>query len=48
MRKLAFLSYAAVGIGVLLLAWAGLTVFWKEPFTAYQADRAQAKLGEQL
>ena len=48
MKKLALLSYAALGAGALLLTWAALTVFWKEPITSYQAQRAQAKLGEQL
>ena len=48
MKKLAFLSYAALGIGVLLLAWAAMTVLWKEPITSYQAHRAQAKLEREL
>jgi sortase A len=48
LKKLALLSYAALGIGVLLLAWAAVTVLWKEPFTSYQAQRAQAKLEREL
>ena len=48
MRKAAALSYAAVGSGVLLLAWAGVTVLWKEPITSLQAQRAQVELEHQL
>jgi sortase A len=33
---------------VLLLAWAALSVLWKEPITSYQAQRAQVKLARQL
>jgi sortase A len=47
-RKLALLSYAALGTGTLLLAWAALTVLWKEPITSYQAHRAQVKLEHEL
>jgi sortase A len=48
LKKLAVLGYVAAGAGVLLLAWAALTVFWKEPITSYQAQRAQVKLERQL
>jgi sortase A len=48
LKKLALLGYAAAGSGVLLLAWAALTVFWKEPITSYQAQRAQVELERQL
>ena len=33
---------------MLLLAWAAVTVLWKEPITSYQAQRAQAGLERQL
>ncbi|MGH3013124.1 MAG: sortase [Gaiellaceae bacterium] len=32
----------------MLLAWAAVTVLWKEPITSYQAQRAQVKLERQL
>lgn len=48
LKKLALLSYAALGLGVLLLAWAAVTMLWKEPITSYQAQRAQASLERQL
>jgi sortase A len=48
-RKLvALLSFAALAAGVLLLAWAAVTVLWKEPITSYQAQRAQGKLEREL
>jgi len=34
--------------GVLLIADAGVTLLWQEPFSAYVADRQQASLGRQL
>jgi sortase A len=48
LRKGALLVYLTLGSGVLLLAWAALTVLWKEPITSYQAQRAQVKLAQQL
>lgn len=48
MRIGSLLSDIAVGLGVLLLAWAAVTVLWKEPVTSYQAHRAQGKLEQQL
>jgi sortase A len=48
-RKLvAVLSLAALGTGVIVLAWAVVTVLWKEPITSYQAQRAQGKLESEL
>jgi sortase A len=48
-RKLvAVLSLAALGTGVIVLAWAAVTVLWKEPITSYQAQRAQGKLESEL
>ena len=48
MRMGALLGDIALGLGVLLLAWAAVTVLWKEPVTSYQAHRAQGKLERQL
>lgn len=42
------LGDVALGLGVLLLAWAAVTVLWKEPLTSYQAHRAQGTLEHQL
>jgi sortase A len=48
LKKLAVLGCAALGAGALLLAWAAVTLVWKEPITSYQAKRAQVKLERQL
>jgi sortase A len=42
------LGDVALGLGVLLLAWAAVTVLWKEPITSYQAHGAQERLQQQL
>jgi sortase A len=42
------LGSLTIGSGVLLLAWAALTFFWKEPITSYQAQRAQVRLEREL
>jgi sortase A len=48
-RKLvAVLSFAALATGVIVLAWATVTVLWKEPITSYQAHRAQGTLEREL
>jgi sortase A len=47
-RRGSLLSDVALGLGVLLLAWAAVTLLWKEPVTSFQAHRAQEKLGRQL
>jgi sortase A len=48
-RKLvAVLSFAALATGVIVLAWAAVTVLWKEPITSYQAQRAQGTLEREL
>jgi sortase A len=47
-RKLVALLSTALATGVLLLAWAAVTVLWKEPITSYQAERAQGKLEREL
>jgi sortase A len=48
-RKLvAVLSLAALATGVIVLAWAAVTVGWKEPITSYQAQQAQGKLESEL
>ena len=42
------LAVGLLVVGVLLLVEAGLTVLWKEPFTAYLGARAQDRLVRQL
>jgi sortase A len=44
--RLAAATLALAGVAV--LTWAAVTVLWKEPLTLYRAERAQAKLEQQL
>jgi sortase A len=47
-KVVAVLSFAALATGVIVLAWAAVTVLWKEPITSYQAQRAQGRLEREL
>jgi sortase A len=42
------LAITMIVVATLLLAEAGITLAWKEPFTAFMAARAQASLNKQL